>query len=104
MRSWIWISEPSSDLHYRAELFLSQGTQVSMVIPQVGLPEDLLSTVTALIGAVPTLGGVIGVAVVGNGLLTPHRFTCHLTSHHSQSSTTRSGMLCLESSPPTDLI
>ncbi|EEB92527.1 hypothetical protein MPER_08950, partial [Moniliophthora perniciosa FA553] len=41
------------------------GTQISMVIAQVGLPTDELSTVTALIGCTPNLGGTLGVAVIG---------------------------------------
>ncbi|KAF9071838.1 major facilitator superfamily domain-containing protein [Rhodocollybia butyracea] len=40
-------------------------TQISMVIAQVGIPAEELSTVTALIGTAPTLGGTLGVAVVG---------------------------------------
>lgn len=42
------------------------GTQMTMVIAQIGLPADYLSTVTALVGTAPTLGGVLGVAIVGN--------------------------------------
>lgn len=38
-----------------------------MVITQVGLPADELSTVTALIGTAPALGGTLGVAVIGTG-------------------------------------
>ncbi|ESK88241.1 mfs drug [Moniliophthora roreri MCA 2997] len=41
------------------------GTQISMVIAQVGLPEDELSTVTALVGSAPNLGGTLGVAAIG---------------------------------------
>ncbi|KAK7464902.1 hypothetical protein VKT23_006111 [Stygiomarasmius scandens] len=41
------------------------GTQLTMVIAQVGLPADELSTVTALVGSAPTLGGTLGVAVIG---------------------------------------
>ncbi|KAF5383203.1 hypothetical protein D9615_004935 [Tricholomella constricta] len=41
------------------------GTQISMVIAQVGLPTDELSTVTALVGSSPNLGGVLGVGIVG---------------------------------------
>ncbi|SJL03102.1 uncharacterized protein ARMOST_06448 [Armillaria ostoyae] len=44
------------------------GTQMTMVIAQIGLPADYLSTVTALVGTAPTLGGVLGVAIVGNGI------------------------------------
>lgn len=39
---------------------------MTMVIAQIGLPADYLSTVTALVGTAPTLGGVLGVAIVGN--------------------------------------
>ncbi|KAK0245282.1 major facilitator superfamily domain-containing protein [Armillaria nabsnona] len=42
------------------------GTQMTMDIAQIGLPADYLSTVTALVGTAPTLGGVLGVAIVGN--------------------------------------
>ncbi|KAF7795452.1 hypothetical protein EIP86_006613 [Pleurotus ostreatoroseus] len=41
------------------------GTTTSMVIPQAGLPPDLLPTVTAFISATPNLGGVLGVGIVG---------------------------------------
>ncbi|CAL1697219.1 unnamed protein product [Somion occarium] len=41
------------------------GTQLSLVIAQIGLPEDLLPTVTALISATPNLGGVLGVGIIG---------------------------------------
>ena len=37
------------------------------MIAQAGLPPDQLPTVTALIGSAPSLGGVIGVAVIGTG-------------------------------------
>ncbi|KAJ3768464.1 hypothetical protein FB446DRAFT_766633 [Lentinula raphanica] len=46
-------------------LGFGSATQITMVIAQVGLPPDELSTVTALVGAAPTLGGTLGVAVVG---------------------------------------
>ena len=36
-----------------------------MVIPQAGLSSDLLPTVTAFISALPNLGGVLGVGIVG---------------------------------------
>jgi hypothetical protein len=36
-----------------------------MVIAQVGLPPDELSTVTALVSTAPNLGGVLGVGIVG---------------------------------------
>ncbi|THU96672.1 MFS general substrate transporter [Dendrothele bispora CBS 962.96] len=42
------------------------GTQLTMVIAQVGLPADELTTVTALVGASPSLGGTLGVAVIGS--------------------------------------
>ncbi|KAJ4495425.1 major facilitator superfamily domain-containing protein [Lentinula lateritia] len=48
-------------------LGFGSATQITMVIAQVGLPADELSTVTALVGAAPTLGGTLGVAVVGTG-------------------------------------
>ncbi|KAF9455770.1 hypothetical protein BDZ94DRAFT_1242020, partial [Collybia nuda] len=41
------------------------GTQISMVIAQVGLPPDELPTVTALVSSAPSLGGVLGVGIVG---------------------------------------
>ncbi|KAF8067909.1 major facilitator superfamily domain-containing protein [Lyophyllum atratum] len=41
------------------------GTQISMIIAQVGLPTDELSTVTALVGTSPNLGGVLGVGIIG---------------------------------------
>ncbi|KAF9264621.1 MFS general substrate transporter [Marasmius fiardii PR-910] len=41
------------------------GTQISLVIVQAGVPVDELSTVTALNGCMPNLGGTLGVAVVG---------------------------------------
>ncbi|KAF5390088.1 hypothetical protein D9757_003736 [Collybiopsis confluens] len=50
-------------------------TQITMVIAQVGLPADELSTVTALIGATPTLGGTLGVAVVGTVINNAYRET-----------------------------
>lgn len=42
---------------------------ISMIIAQVGLPADLLPTVTAFISATPNLGGVLGVGIIGNGKL-----------------------------------
>ncbi|KAJ7584656.1 major facilitator superfamily domain-containing protein [Mycena floridula] len=42
------------------------GTQLTMVIAQVGLPSHVLATVTALVGSSPTLGGVLGVGIVGS--------------------------------------
>lgn len=41
-----------------------------MVIPQAGLPSDLLPTVTAFISALPNLGGVLGVGIIGTGART----------------------------------
>ncbi|KAK7031292.1 hypothetical protein VNI00_013546 [Paramarasmius palmivorus] len=41
------------------------GTQLSMVIAQVGIPADELSTVTAFVGCAPNLGGTLGVAAIG---------------------------------------
>ncbi|KAI0339236.1 hypothetical protein BDW22DRAFT_1336511 [Trametopsis cervina] len=41
------------------------GTITSMIIPQAGLPKELLPTVTAVISATPNLGGVLGVGIVG---------------------------------------
>lgn len=46
---------------------LLQGTVVSMIIPQAGLPDDILPTVTAFISATPNLGGVLGVGIIGTG-------------------------------------
>ena len=44
---------------------------MTMVIPQAGLSSDLLPTVTAFISALPNLGGVLGVGIVGTGTLSP---------------------------------
>lgn len=52
-------------MRYGAETPVLQGTQISMVIAQVGLPSDQLSTVTALVGSAPNLGGVLGVGIIG---------------------------------------
>ncbi|KAF8881222.1 major facilitator superfamily domain-containing protein [Infundibulicybe gibba] len=41
------------------------GTLTSMVIAQVGLPTEVLGTVTALISTLPNLGGVLGVGIIG---------------------------------------
>jgi len=49
------------------------GTQLTMVIAQVGLSNDLLPTVTAFISATPNLGGVLGVAIVGTVVNTVFR-------------------------------
>ena len=49
-----------------------------MIIPQAGLPPDLLPTVTAFISATPNLGGVLGVGVIGTG--TSRHLHCPLRS------------------------
>ncbi|KAE9399713.1 MFS general substrate transporter [Gymnopus androsaceus JB14] len=54
-------------------LGFGSATQITMVIAQVGLPADELSTVTALVGAAPTLGGTLGVAVVGTVINNAYR-------------------------------
>ncbi|KAI0074808.1 MFS general substrate transporter [Panus rudis PR-1116 ss-1] len=41
------------------------GTQLTLLIAQVGLPSDLLPTVTAMVSATPNLGGVLGVGIIG---------------------------------------
>jgi len=41
------------------------GTQVSLVIAQTGLEPELVPTVTAVVGAVPNLGAVLGVTIIG---------------------------------------
>ena len=38
-----------------------------MVVAQVGIPRDELSTVTALVTTTPNLGGVLGISIIGNG-------------------------------------
>ncbi|KIK70070.1 hypothetical protein GYMLUDRAFT_34532 [Collybiopsis luxurians FD-317 M1] len=48
-------------------------TQLTMVIAQVGVPADELSTVTALVGATPTLGGTLGVPVIGTVINNAYR-------------------------------
>ncbi|KAG6909102.1 hypothetical protein DXG01_001976 [Tephrocybe rancida] len=48
-----------------AVLPVGMGTQTSMVIAQAGLPSKELSTVTALVGSTPSLGGVLGVGIIG---------------------------------------
>jgi len=45
------------------------GTQLTLVIGQVGLDADILPTVTALLGTAPTLGGVLGVGIIGTSEL-----------------------------------
>uniref|UniRef100_A0A0W0G3E0 Uncharacterized protein n=1 Tax=Moniliophthora roreri TaxID=221103 RepID=A0A0W0G3E0_MONRR len=40
------------------------GTQISMIIAQVGIPVDEPSVVTASVYHAPNLGGILGVAVV----------------------------------------
>ncbi|KIK70072.1 hypothetical protein GYMLUDRAFT_539960 [Collybiopsis luxurians FD-317 M1] len=57
------------------------GTQLTMVIAQVGIPVDELSTVTALVGAAPTLGGTLGVAVVGTVINNAYRNTVEQSTH-----------------------
>lgn len=42
------------------------GTQLTLVIGQVGIGADILPTVTALLGTTPTLGGVLGVGIIGS--------------------------------------
>ncbi|THU96667.1 MFS general substrate transporter [Dendrothele bispora CBS 962.96] len=49
-----------------AGLGFGSGNQLTMIIAQVGLPADELSTVTALVGSAPSLGGTLGVAVIGS--------------------------------------
>ncbi|KDQ12764.1 hypothetical protein BOTBODRAFT_34222 [Botryobasidium botryosum FD-172 SS1] len=53
------------------------GTQISIVIAQSGLESKLISTVTAFVTSLPSLGGVLGVTVTGaiinNGLKTDLR-------------------------------
>jgi hypothetical protein len=46
-----------------------------MVIAQVGLPPDELPTVTALVSSAPSLGGVLGVGIIGTSKYT-------VTAHH----------------------
>ncbi|KAG5642470.1 hypothetical protein DXG03_002748 [Asterophora parasitica] len=41
------------------------GAQISLVIAQVGLDTDDLSTITALVGSAPNLGGVLGIGIIG---------------------------------------
>jgi len=42
------------------------GAMITIVVAQVGVPREELSTVTALIGTTPNLGGVLGVGIIGN--------------------------------------
>ncbi|KIJ37188.1 hypothetical protein M422DRAFT_33878 [Sphaerobolus stellatus SS14] len=53
------------------------GTQTTVVIAQIGIPRDLLSTVTALVSTVASLGGVLGVAIIGT--ITQNTFKHHLS-------------------------
>lgn len=46
-------------------LAFGPGTQLTMSIAQAGLPASQLPTVTALIGSSPSLGGTVGVALIG---------------------------------------
>ncbi|KAI0075681.1 MFS general substrate transporter [Panus rudis PR-1116 ss-1] len=39
--------------------------QLSIVVAQAGLPNDLLPTITALLTTTPSLGGVLGVGIIG---------------------------------------
>ena len=48
-----------------------QVTALSMVIPQIGLPSDVLPTVTAVVATLPNLGGVLGVGIIGTGVPLP---------------------------------
>ncbi|KAE9401785.1 hypothetical protein BT96DRAFT_918656 [Gymnopus androsaceus JB14] len=47
------------------DVSLKQGTQIAIVVAQEGQDEVNLPTVTALMTTTTTLGGVIGVALVG---------------------------------------
>ncbi|KAE9399676.1 hypothetical protein BT96DRAFT_881910 [Gymnopus androsaceus JB14] len=49
------------------------GVHTGFADAQVGLPADELSTVMALVGAAPTLGGMLGVAVVGTVINNAYR-------------------------------
>lgn len=58
------------------------GTQQSIIIAQVDLPDDLLPTVTAFISSTPNLGGVLGVGIVGtviNNVFQSHIHALDLT-------------------------
>lgn len=48
-----------------------------MIIPQAGLPADLLPTVTAFISATPNLGGVLGVGIIGTSTSHPSTLRVH---------------------------
>ncbi|KIJ50053.1 hypothetical protein M422DRAFT_160142 [Sphaerobolus stellatus SS14] len=52
------------------------GTQTTVVIAQIGIPSDLLSTVTAFVSTMASLGGVLGVAIIGT--ITQNIFKYHL--------------------------
>ncbi|KAF5348741.1 hypothetical protein D9758_006838 [Tetrapyrgos nigripes] len=45
------------------------GTQISMLMTQIGLPQEEIATVTALSSTTVPLGGVLGVGLTGAGLL-----------------------------------
>ncbi|KIJ29835.1 hypothetical protein M422DRAFT_187888 [Sphaerobolus stellatus SS14] len=45
------------------------GTQTTVIIVQIGILSDLLSTVTALVSTMASLGGVLGVAIIGTSAL-----------------------------------
>ncbi|KIJ44518.1 hypothetical protein M422DRAFT_30362 [Sphaerobolus stellatus SS14] len=60
-----------------AVLSAAMGTQTTMVIAQIGIPRDLLSTVTALVSTVAALEGVLGVAIIGT--ITQNTFKHHLS-------------------------
>jgi len=51
-------------------------TQLMVVVAQVGVPRDELSTVTALVSAVPNLGGVLGIGIIGNVINNTFRKHC----------------------------
>lgn len=42
---------------------------MTVLIAQAGLQAELLPTVTAFLSATPTLGGVLGVGIIGAGAL-----------------------------------
>ena len=64
-----------------------------MIIPQAGLPSDLLPTVTAFVSALPNLGGVLGVGIVGTVI--NNRFRAGVAALHieDQVQTKRCGHL-----------
>ncbi|KAI0791869.1 major facilitator superfamily domain-containing protein [Abortiporus biennis] len=67
-------------------LGFGSGTQLSIVIAQVGLGSDLLPTVTAFISATPNLGGVLGVGIVGTVINSA--FRSNLSKHISNTGIT----------------